>query len=273
MKCAIIDDEPLALGLLESYVKKTPMLELCGSYSSAVEAMGGLQKKPVDILFLDIQMPDLDGLEFSRTIDTARTRIIFTTAFSQYAIDGYKVNALDYLLKPISYADFVGAVSRAQKWYEMSQLKWQSAVQSSEATTDNQKDVNELSTELSESATTLSESISSDDGYVFVKSDYKLLRVDFADIEYIEGLKDYVKIYLSSAQKPILSLTSMRSLEQTLPPSTFYRVHRSYIVNMSKVRVFERGQVVFNDKYLPISDSYRDKVQQYLNSHLLKGRG
>ena len=130
MKCAIIDDEPLALGLLESYVKKTPMLELCGSYSSAIEAMGGLQKKPVDILFLDIQMPDLDGLEFSRTIDTARTRIIFTTAFSQYAIDGYKVNALDYLLKPISYADFVGAVSRAQKWYEMSQLKLQSTAQS-----------------------------------------------------------------------------------------------------------------------------------------------
>lgn len=273
MKCAIIDDEPLALGLLESYVKKTPMLELCGCYSSAIEAMGGLQKKPVDILFLDIQMPDLDGLEFSRTIDTARTRIIFTTAFSQYAIDGYKVNALDYLLKPISYADFVGAVSRAQKWYEMSQLKWQSAVQSSEATTDNQKDVNELSTELSESATTLSASTGSDDGYVFVKSDYKLLRVDFADIEYIEGLKDYVKIYLSSAQKPILSLTSMRSLEQTLPPSTFYRVHRSYIVNMSKVRVFERGQIVFDDKYLPISDSYRERVQQYLNSHLLKGRG
>lgn len=273
MRCAIVDDEPLSLGLLESYVKKTPMLELCGSYSNALEAMGGLQRMPVDILFLDIQMPDLDGLEFSRTIDTARTRIIFTTAYSQYAIDGYKVNALDYLLKPISYADFVGAVSRAQKWYEMSQLKLQSVSQSNELGGEHHVVTGDSGADLCESASTTAEQSSNDDGYVFVKSDYKLVRVDFADIEYIEGLKDYVKIYLSSTQKPILSLTSMRSLEQTLPASTFYRVHRSYIVNMSKVRVFERGQIVFGDKYLPISDSYRDKVQQYLNSHLLKGRG
>lgn len=273
MRCAIVDDEPLALGLLESYVKKTPMLEFCGSYSSAIEAMGGLQKCPVDILFLDIQMPDLDGLEFSRTIDTACTRIIFTTAYSQYAIDGYKVNALDYLLKPISYADFVGAVNRAQKWYEMRQLKWLSGSLSGEASVENHEAIEDLSTESCAFAATSQKSESNDDDYVFVKSDYKLVRVDFAEIEYIEGLKDYVKIYLSSAQKPILSLTSMRSLEQTLPASTFYRVHRSYIVNMSKVRVFERGQIVFGDKYLPISDSYRDKVQQYFNSHLLKGRG
>lgn len=271
MKCAIIDDEPLALGLLESYVKKTPMLELCGSYSSAIDAMGGLQKSPADILFLDIQMPDLDGLEFSRTIDTARTRIIFTTAFSQYAIDGYKVNALDYLLKPISYADFVGAVNRAQKWYEMSRLMLESASQQNNATTANNEEASALNVDACEAATAAQSA--NEDGYIFVKSDYKLVRVDFADIEYIEGLKDYVKIFLSSMAKPILSLTSMRSLEQTLPAQMFYRIHRSYIVNMKKVRVFERGQIVFNDKLLPISDSYRDKVQQYLNLHLLKGRG
>lgn len=119
MKCAIVDDEPLAIGLLESYVRKTPMLELCGKFSSAVEAIGGLRESPVDLLFLDIQMPELSGLDLSKMIDTGHTRIVFTTAFSQYAVDGYKVNALDYLLKPISYPDFVGAVSRAQKWFEL----------------------------------------------------------------------------------------------------------------------------------------------------------
>ena len=184
MKCAIIDDEPLALGLLESYVKKTPVLQLCGSYSSAIEAMGGLQRTPVDILFLDIQMPDLGGVEFSKTIDTARTRIIFTTAFSQYAIEGYKVNALDYLLKPISYTDFVGAVSRAQKWYEMSRGMLSGATKTVQPMNDAE------ATHVEQE----SESISTAANYMFVKSDYKLIRVDFEDIEYIEGLKDYVKI-------------------------------------------------------------------------------
>lgn len=250
MKCAIVDDEPLALALLESYVKKTPMLELCGKYSNAVEAMGGLQRDPVDILFLDIQMPDLNGLDFSKTIDTSRTRIIFTTAFSQYALEGYKVNALDYLLKPISYADFASSVNRAQKWYELAHAnKHEPSVQAD------------------------SDAVKTDSNYMFVKSDYKLVRIDFADILYIEGLKDYVKIYLSSAPKPILSLSSMRSIENALPERTFFRVHRSYIVNMDKVRIFERGQIVFGEKYIPISDSYKERVQSYLNEHLLQGRG
>ena len=258
MKCAIVDDEPLALGLLESYVKKTPELELCGKYASAVEAMGGLHKNPVDILFLDIQMPDLNGLDFSKTIDTSRTRIIFTTAFSQYALEGYKVNALDYLLKPISYGDFVAAVSRAQKWFEMSHSH-------NEENAEGAADEKAAETAVQPSGETPAD-------YFFVKSDYKLIRVEFSDILYIEGLKDYVKIYLTSAPKPILSLSSMRSIEQALPAATFYRTHRSYIVNMSKVRVFERGQIVFGDKYLPISDSYKERVQAYLNAHTLQGR-
>ncbi len=258
MKCAIVDDEPLALGLLESYVKKTPVLELSGKYASAVEAMGGLHKTPVDILFLDIQMPDLNGLDFSKTIDTSRTRIIFTTAFSQYALEGYKVNALDYLLKPISYGDFVSAVSRAQKWFEMAH----SHDEEGAAETVAEKSVDIPAPAAGEAPA----------DYIFVKSDYKLIRVEFSDILYIEGLKDYVKIYLTSAPRPILSLSSMRSIEQALPAATFYRTHRSYIVNMSKVRVFERGQIVFGEKYLPISDSYKEKVQVYLNAHTLQGR-
>ena len=248
MRCAIVDDEPLALGLLESYVKKTPILQLCGKYSNAVEAMGGLQREPADIVFLDIQMPDLNGLDFSKTIDTSRTRIIFTTAFSQYAIDGYKVNALDYLLKPISYTDFASSVSRAQKWFEMRRTHQNAdGVQSEVVPT-------------------------VENGYIFVKSDYKLVRINFSDILYVEGLKDYVKIYVEGAAKPILSLSSMRSMETALSSDTFFRIHRSYIVNMDKVKVFERGQIVFGDKLLPISDNYKERVQTYLNAHLLQGR-
>lgn len=253
IRCAIVDDEPLALGLLESYVTRTPVLELCGKYANAVEALGGLQHEPVDLLFLDIQMPELSGLDLSKMIDTSHTRIVFTTAFSQYAIEGYKVNALDYLLKPISYVDFVGAVSRAQKWFEL--LKDTTKFPSGT-----------LSVETASPVTDNS------DGYMFVKSDYKILRINFDDIIYIEGLKDYVKIYVTTRPKPILSLTSMRNIENALPSSQFFRTHRSFIVNMNRVTVFERGQIVFGEKRLPVSDSYKSHVQDYIDAHLLQGR-
>lgn len=252
MKCAIVDDEPLALGLLESYVRKTPVLTLCGTYSSAVEALGGLQHNPVDLLFLDIQMPELSGLDLSKMLDTSHTRIVFTTAFSQYAIEGYKVNALDYLLKPISYVDFVGAVSRAQKWFEL--LNSPAADPSAPATASNHPQPADT------------------DDYMFVKSDYKIIRINYDDIIYIEGLKDYVKIYTTAAPKPVLSLTSMRSIESILPSSRFFRIHRSFIVNMKRVTVFERGQIIFGEKRLPVSDSYKTHVQDYITSHLLQGR-
>lgn len=258
MKCAIVDDEPLALGLLESYVLKTPELELCGKYPNAVAAMSGLQHEPVDLLFLDIQMPELSGLDLSRMLDTGHTRIVFTTAFSQYAIDGYKVNALDYLLKPISYPDFVGAVSRAQKWFALAGRKNATA----------EADATAATTAAAESCARPG----AIPGYIFVKSDYKLVRINFDDILYVEGLKDYVKIYLSSSPRPILSLTSMRSLEETLPAAFFYRTHRSYIVNMQRVTVVERGQIVFGEKHLPVSDSYKDHVNAYWNQHMLQGR-
>jgi len=250
MKCAIVDDEPLALGLLESYVRKTPILELCGKYTNAIEALSGLQNAPVDLLFLDIQMPELSGLDLSKMIDAADTRIVFTTAFSQYAIDGYKVGALDYLLKPISYPDFVASVSRAQQWYDLIHSK-KDAAQNAQATASTPQPT---------------------DDYIFVKSDYKILRINFADIIYIEGLKDYVKIYTTAQTKPILSLMSMHSLEETLPADRFFRVHRSFIVNMQKVQVFERGQIVFGEKILPVSESYKERVQAYINAHLLQGR-
>ena len=235
LKCAIIDDEPLALGLIESYVKKTDSLKLEGSYASAVEAMSQLTKHPVDLLFLDIQMPELSGMEFSRMLPPT-TRIVFTTAFEQYALDGYRVNALDYLLKPISYTSFLEAARKALQWFELMHRQFDER-----------------------------------EG-IFVKSDYKLVQIELRNILYIEGLKDYVKIHLVNTSKPVLSLMSMRSLETALPSKHFFRIHRSYIVNIDKVSVFERGQIVFGDKHLPVSDSYREQLQQYINARLLLGR-
>lgn len=249
MKCAIIDDEPLALDLLESYILKTPMLQLCGRYSSAVEAMGGLQREPADLIFLDIQMPGLSGLDLSKMIDTTRRRIVFTTAFSQYAIEGYKVNAPDYLLKPVSYTDFIAAVSRAQQWF--SRLS----------------DVSDRTV-----ATQPQPGMLADDHF-FVKSEHRIVRIPLADILYVEGLKDYVKIHQADQPRPTLSLMSMRSVEQALPSKRFFRIHRSYIVNIDKVRVFERGQLQIGDKFLPVSDSYREQVLHYINARLLPGRG
>lgn len=243
LTCAIIDDEPLAVKLLETYVSRTPFLEAAGSYSSAVEAMSGLQEHPVDLLFLDIQMPELNGLEFARTVGKD-TRIVFTTAFSQYAIDGYKVNALDYLLKPISYADFLSAAQRACEWFE----------------------------QTAGNVPSPSGGDGNDTGAFFVKSDYRLIRIHPDDILYVEGLKDYVKIHLESTGRAVVSLMSMRSLEQILPSASFMRTHRSFIVNMNKVTMLERGQIVFGDRHIPVSDSYKEQLQTYINSRLLRGR-
>ena len=229
LKCAIIDDEPLALGLIESYVKKTDFLKLEVSYASAVEAMSQLTKHPVDLLFLDIQMPELSGMEFSRMLPPT-TRIVFTTAFEQYALDGYRVNALDYLLKPISYTSFLEAARKALQWFELMHRQFDER-----------------------------ESI-------FVKSDYKLVQIELRNILYIEGLKDYIKIYEEGAAKPILSLMSMKSMEEQLPASRFMRVHRSYIVQKDKIRVIDRGRIVFGKTYIPVSDSYKQAFQDFLDS-------
>ena len=229
LKCALVDDEPLALGLLESYVAKTPFLELTGKYSSAVQAMQELLEKQADLLFLDIQMPELNGLEFSKMV-ASHTRIIFTTAFEQYALEGYKVNALDYLLKPISYNDFLQAANKALQWFELTKQP--------------------------------QEEMSS----IFVKSDYKLVQIKLDNILYIEGLKDYVKIYEEGESRPILSLMSMKSMEELLPASRFIRVHRSYIVQKNKIRVIDRGRIIFGKTSIPVSESYKAIFQEYLDS-------
>ncbi len=243
LTCAIIDDEPLALSLLESYVNKTPFLELRGKYGSAVNALPALTETPVDLLFLDIQMPELNGMELSRILE-ADTRIIFTTAFSQYALDSYKVNALDYLLKPISYADFLKSANKALRWYEL---------------------LREGSGAKTDTAAAASPQVES----IFVKTEYKLVQVELRKILYIEGLKDYVKIFVEGEPHPILSLMSMKNLEDMLPASRFVRVHRSFIVQPEKIKVIERGRIVFDKKYIPISDNHKQKFMDFLSQRSL----
>ena len=236
IKCAIVDDEPLAVELLASYVEKIPFLELCGKYNNATDALHGIGEQPVDLLFLDIQMPELNGLELSKMIPES-TRIVFTTAFNQYAVDGFRVNALDYLLKPISYADFLDACNKALQWFQLTQQSEQpSAPRTEEEPTS-----------------------------IFVKSEYKLLQINLDDIRYIEGLKDYVKIYTEQSPHPILSLMNMKAIEQMLPASRFIRVHRSFIVQKSKSREIERNRIVFGDVYIPIGDSYKQAFQDFIN--------
>ena len=233
INCAIIDDEPLAAGLLESYAKKTPYLELRGVFNSAIQAMKVLRENPVQLLFLDIQMPELSGVQFANILPR-ETKVIFTTAFPQYAIEGYKVSALDYLLKPISYEDFLKSTDKALEWF----------------------------------VTTLKQDTCMRDRFMFVKSDYKLQRVCLDDILYIEGLKDYVRFYLKSGER-VMSLMSMKKLDEYLPKPEFLRTHRSYIVHMTEVQMIDRFRIVFDDVYIPISDNNKEEVQAYFDRHTL----
>ncbi|MDR0538040.1 MAG: LytTR family DNA-binding domain-containing protein [Tannerellaceae bacterium] len=236
LTAAIIDDEPLAVALLESYVQKTPFLQLQGTYNSAIDAIPELGQSPVELLFLDIQMPEINGMEFSRIVNPD-TRIIFTTAFSHYALDSYKVNALDYLLKPISYADFLQSANKALQWYELLHAGKSAA-----------------------SATEVGQEVKS----IFVRSEHKLLQIETASILYIESLKDYVKIRTSNSPQPVTSLMSMQSIEAVLPRHIFIRTHRSYIVNIDNIKIIERNRIVFNKEYIPISDSYRQRFNEAL---------
>lgn len=235
LSCAIIDDEPLAVELMESYVRKTPFLELQGSFGSGVAAFGMLRDRPVDLLFCDIQMPGLNGVEFSRMLP-ADTRVIFTTAFSRYAVEGFRVNAVDYLLKPISYADFLAAAQKALEWFELKRRAGAPA---------------------------------DDLRSIFVKTEYRLRQIELERILYIEGLKDYVKIHVEDEPHPVLSLMSLKSLEEQLPTDRFIRVHRSYIVQPAKIRTIERNSIVFGRERIPISENYRQAFFDFLSDRSL----
>lgn len=236
LKTIAIDDEPLAIKLLSDYVTKTPFLELEGTFDNPLDAIDFLQQQNVDLILVDIQMPDLTGIEFVRTLESP-PKIIFTTAYSQYAIDGFKLNATDYLLKPFSYEEFLIAVQKAYKQTEL--------------------ESNALST------------IEANNQFLFVKSEYKIRRINFNDILYIEGLKDYIKVFVKGENKAILSLSSMKAVEQKLPEEKFMRIHRSYIVNLEKIDTIERSRIVFGKEYIPVSDQYKEKFQAYLNKNFL----
>lgn len=233
INCLIVDDEPLALDLLESYVQRTPFLHLTGRCDSAIKALSVIEQEPVDLIFLDIQMPELNGLELSRLVGN-KVKIIFTTAFEQYAIEGFRVDALDYLLKPFNYSEFLRAATKALHWIEM--LK--------------------SNTETHKAP-----------GSIFVKSDYKLVQIQLQDILYIEGLKDYIRI--QTEDSGVLTLMSMKSIEEHLPADIFVRVHRSYIVNINKIRTIERNRIVFGKLYIPISDSYKDRFSELLDKRAI----
>ena len=236
--CIIVDDEPMALNLVESYVKKTPFLVLKKKCSSAIEAMEFIKETPVDLLFLDIQMPDLTGLEFSKMLPK-ETRVVFTTAFDQYALEGFKVEALDYLLKPFDYAEFLAAANKASNWFSLIKGKQQ--------------------TEVSE-----------EKEFLFVKSEYKQLRIKLADVMYFEGLKDYIRIWIKDNPKPILTLMSLKSLQEELPETHFMRVHRSFIVSLNNIEVVERSQIIINNQRITISEQYKPKFLAFINDNSLQ---
>ena len=235
LRCCIIDDEPLAQELIKSYVQKTPYLELVNTFPSASKAIKTIIEDNIDLVFLDIQMSELNGIEFAKVIPQS-CKIIFITAFEQYALDGFNANALDYLLKPVSYPEFINATNKALQWHEMC---------NGAKHADNSED------------------------YIIVKSEYKLIQIPISNINYTEGLKDYVKIYLDDNSSCIMSLMSLKSLEMNLPHDRFLRVHRSFIVQTSKIKVIERNRIVFGKQYIPISDTYKEQFNNYVNQRLL----
>lgn len=284
ISCIVVDDEPLAVRLMESYVAKTPFLSLKGSFTSGTAAYSFLQDNPVDLLFCDIQMPNLSGMDLSRMLPE-RTRIIFTTAFSEYAVEGFKVRALDYLLKPISYEDFLSAAMKAKEYLELiddkllrqaqlpsglvtepavSTLVTEPAVRRDSPTTEVTEPA--VSTSVTEPAeVTGQRKIKS----IFVKTEYRLQQIDLDRITYIEGLKDYVKIHLNNGTAPILSLMRLKALEDTLPKEDFVRVHKSFIVRLAAIEAIERNHILIGPSRIPIGDTYQTALYQALSGSFL----
>lgn len=226
MDCIAIDDEPLALNLIEDFIRKVPFLHLVKRCSSAIEALQVLQETKVDLVFLDIQMPHLTGIQFMNSIQHS-SMVIFTTAYDNYAVEGFDLDAVDYLLKPILFERFIKAVNKAHELYELKAR---------------------------------SNSIPEDkDDFIFIKSDYKMLKISLKDILYLEGLKDYLKIYVENTPKPILTLQSLKMFEERLPSRDFIRVHRSFIVSLKKINFIHRNRVVIRNTEIPIGESYNEQ--------------
>ena len=231
IRCLAIDDEPLALQQIAAYIGKVPFLELAATCQSAIEARQFLEKDTVDAIFCDINMPDLNGMDFVKSL-TVPPLIVFTTAYAEYAVEGFRVNAVDYLLKPFGLQDF-------------------------------QRAANRLSERLSPNLGGINDDV------IFLKTDYRIVKVTIADIRYIEAMSEYLKVWLDGESKPIITLLSMKKMEERLP-SNFMRIHRSYIVNLTKIQEVNKNRVIMdNDTYLPIGDLYKEAFQSYLDTKFL----
>jgi two-component system LytT family response regulator len=236
IKCIAIDDEPLALKQISSYLDKTPFLETMALCHSAFKAMEYLENNEVDLMFVDINMPDLSGMDFVKSL-TQKPQIIFTTAYSEYAIEGFQVDALDYILKPISYASFLKSANKAKTWFELNQKQ--------------------------------TESIQTTQDSLFVKSEYKMVRIFFSEIKYIESSNEYIQIHLVN-DVPVTTLIRLKVMEEQLPKDKFMRVHRSFIVNLDRVKVIERNRIVFDQNvYIPVGDQYKENFQAFVDKTFL----
>jgi two-component system LytT family response regulator len=237
IKCIAIDDEPLAVKKMAGYIQKIPFLELVAECRSAFEAMSIMSKVDIQLMFIDINMPDINGMEFVKSL-TNKPYIVFTTAYSEYAVEGFQVMAVDYLLKPITFSNFLKAANRVKNLIEL---------------TDSNK----------------KEDIRATADHLFVKSEYKLVRIELNDIKYIESQHEYIKIHLINS-KPVMTKLSMKSIEEQLPSDRFMRVHRSYIVNLSRIQVIERNRIVFDGKvYIVVSEQYKELFQKYIKGNFV----
>jgi two-component system response regulator LytT len=237
INCIAVDDEPLALSLISSYIEKTTFLNLVGAYTNGVEGLKATQEDPfIQLIFLDIRMTDLSGIELARIIEqTGRKknlRIVFTTAYDQYAVESFKVDALDYLLKPFNFVDFTRAATKAYDYFHLLQHSLSPGHTSIAAPQPEKK-------------------------YLYLKVDYQLQKVDISDILYIESMKDYVKLFLKGEDKPLLTLSSLKSLEEKLPPEAFLRIHRSFIVGVEHIKSLTKNSVQIEQMTIPVTEQYK----------------
>lgn len=241
LTCIIVDDEPLAVKLMESFVAKTPDLKLLGSFTDSVEAINAVKEQKPNLLFLDIQMPDLNGMELAHMIP-AETRVVFTTAFKEYAFESYEVSALDFLLKPIRYNKFMVAVEKAKEWFAKSESP------------------------VSQHPSPITNHPSA----IFVRVDGELRNIAISDIIYVNGMKDYVMFYLDSEPKPLITHLTMKAVEEMLPPEKFLRVHRSYIIAVDKIRKVDRNDCIYiGNEIIHVPDGYQDAFHKFLETRTI----
>ncbi|MDF9830059.1 LytTR family DNA-binding domain-containing protein [Parabacteroides sp. PF5-6] len=243
IRCLAIDDEPLALRQISGYITKVPFLTLVKACKNAFEALEILANEKIDLIFADINMPDLNGMDFVKSLQN-RPMVVFTTAYSEYAVEGFRVDALDYLLKPFGFTDFMKAANKAAHYMELQN----SALQPS--STEKRKEKEE-------------------EKYLFVKAEYKMIKLSIEKILYIEGKSEYVRIY-TEEMKPIMTLLNMKTLESRLPADRFMRVHRSFIVNLQKIEAIANNRIIFDkNTYIPVGDQYKKSFNQYIEKHIL----